>query len=582
MENLNLKLILSAVISFMISISTNCQDQVKVMSHFNKIMVTLNSSELIRSGNYGSEYESVSIDEQAQIPAGTYEGENPSICFNVVNQFMITEFSLWITFPGAKIPIYRDSVAISGDSISLSSSSSNRVYTVKGKFNNNLGIWDGSYYIWDKDPWGEILSKSGTWTAELSSANNQSELIFDAYKSDNIFMKFTGNEDYNKVMLLLINNTSDSIDLHLPEGVTTFTNPCDHERTYSFYTPKRIDINLLQQDEFILINQIGTTLIESGSCLFTDTHCRYHNFTTVFRSYYDPILDDTLQEIHAFNPDTSTLQQVKGHKNGYLLVLRNYDNKGMKSRYIYVDEAKDGEKYEKFTSDWRDSAFISLSSHDFIVEIDSNHKKLISLENPAIQITNTGVKGASSDIFTVIIDLDIIPPVLAIIDNQLYRPDLIEATSSEDGIIYLVPENTDKELGAIKAACIDSVLAYANSAVAISLTGLQNGNYWLYARDVSQNISEAIAFNILGVGIEEIISDQLRIYPNPFNDLLTIETQAGGKHIIEIISLDGRIIQNMTFAGRSCRADLSSLQQGVYQITIRSKDVVRTRKIVKF
>ncbi len=149
--------------------------------------------------------------------------------------------------------------------------------------------------------------------------------IFDAYDADKIFFKLIGNEDYNKVMLLMINNTAGSLDLYLPEGITTIRNPCTASTYYSFYLPERIDISLDQDEEFILINQIGNTLILSGSCLFTDVSCSYDNFTTVFPSYYDPILDATLQELLPFNPDTSTLQQVNGDNNGYLLIQRNYN-----------------------------------------------------------------------------------------------------------------------------------------------------------------------------------------------------------------------------------------------------------------
>ena len=158
-------------------------------------------------------------------------------------------------------------------------------------------------------------------------------VIFDAYNLNRIFLKLIGNEDYNKIMLLMIKNTTDSLNLYLPEGISTFRSPCSSSTTYSFYSPKRIDINLDQNEKFILINQIGTTLIGSGSALFTDTYCSYFNFSThyIYDSIYDPILDDDLQKLLPFNSDTSTLQQVYGDKNGYILIQRNYHSTGLNS-----------------------------------------------------------------------------------------------------------------------------------------------------------------------------------------------------------------------------------------------------------
>ena len=99
----------------------------------------------------------------------------------------------------------------------------------------------------------------------LKSSKAAPYLIFDAFDADKIFFKLIGNEDYNKVMLLLINNTAESIDLYLPEGNTTFRNPCTASTYYNFYLPHRIDISLDLDDKFILINQSGNTLILSGS-----------------------------------------------------------------------------------------------------------------------------------------------------------------------------------------------------------------------------------------------------------------------------------------------------------------------------
>jgi photosystem II stability/assembly factor-like uncharacterized protein len=178
------------------------------------------------------------------------------------------------------------------------------------------------------------------------------------------------------------------------------------------------------------------------------------------------------------------------------------------------------------------------------------------------------------------VSVDSIAPDLLAVDS-VYQTAFIEVTSSEDGIIYLVPENTNKDLTSIRGICLDSVAAITNSTVQISLSGLENGNYWLYARDGSDNISDHKDFILAGVGIANMYAGQIRVFPTPTRNLITIQVPQSGKYSIEIISLNGQEIQTRDFTGELYQLDLSPFQKGVYFITIRSKDMVTTRKIIK-
>ncbi|MFC2115150.1 T9SS type A sorting domain-containing protein [Bacteroidota bacterium] len=83
------------------------------------------------------------------------------------------------------------------------------------------------------------------------------------------------------------------------------------------------------------------------------------------------------------------------------------------------------------------------------------------------------------------------------------------------------------------------------------------------------------------VSIKNTIDPIISIYPNPIEDLLTIETYIPQHLSIEISSLNGQLIYSREMEGSSHQIDLSSLQRGVYFITVRSKDFVRTEKIIK-
>lgn len=74
---------------------------------------------------------------------------------------------------------------------------------------------------------------------------------------------------------------------------------------------------------------------------------------------------------------------------------------------------------------------------------------------------------------------------------------------------------------------------------------------------------------------------QPRCYPNPAINQITIEISIPGRHFIEIISLNGRLLDSKKVEGPTHQIDLSSFQRGLYFITVRSKDYVRTEKIIK-
>ena len=93
--------------------------------------------------------------------------------------------------------------------------------------------------------------------------------------------------------------------------------------------------------------------------------------------------------------------------------------------------------------------------------------------------------------------------------------------------------------------------------------------------------SPNVEFKYCSAGIEDYTSSGLTIYPNPTNSILTIDSEFPDHYSIRITSLNGQLIYSTVMEGNSFQIDLSSFQKGVYLITIRSKDFVTTRKIIK-
>ena len=76
-------------------------------------------------------------------------------------------------------------------------------------------------------------------------------------------------------------------------------------------------------------------------------------------------------------------------------------------------------------------------------------------------------------------------------------------------------------------------------------------------------------------------SPEIKLYPNPTTNILTIATDKSGQYSFEITSLKGHLIYKGEMEGPTHQIDLSSFPRGVYFVTIRSKVFVSTKKIIK-
>jgi hypothetical protein len=72
-----------------------------------------------------------------------------------------------------------------------------------------------------------------------------------------------------------------------------------------------------------------------------------------------------------------------------------------------------------------------------------------------------------------------------------------------------------------------------------------------------------------------------KIFPNPVIDIVTINTNDLSRWYVSITSLTGHLIANSEMQGPTHQVDLSSFEKGLYFITIRSRDYIRTEKIIK-
>lgn len=125
--------------------------------------------------------------------------------------------------------------------------------------------------------------------------------------------------------------------------------------------------------------------------------------------------------------------------------------------------------------------------------------------------------------------------------------------------------------------------------------GVSTSYSWI-AKETKLNVAE-LSFDSLGApknftwssipplttGIASADDTQIRVYPQPANDLLTVQMEDGGFTTLELLSLDGRTVRSITVLGRD-RLDVSvqGLAPGMYMLRLLpvNGSAVVTRKII--
>jgi hypothetical protein len=225
-----------------------------------------------------------------------------------------------------------------------------------------------------------------------------------------------------------------------------------------------------------------------------------------------------------------------------------------------------------------------------ISSIDNGDLITASLDGSLLSIEPDSFEGVSkihmiaSTNFTsrketiVIKNKDGIPPEIFL--DITYLPDSIFVQSTEDGTIYLVPEGIDNRPVAIKFFSILSMPVAANSPVTILLDTIDSGVYWLYAADSNENISEpAVLSTTHDIAIEE--NEKPKIYPNPANASIIIESDRLVQYNLDIRNINGQLVMSEKYKGPKNEIDISSLPKGFYIITIKSRQFFTTEKLIK-
>lgn len=85
---------------------------------------------------------------------------------------------------------------------------------------------------------------------------------------------------------------------------------------------------------------------------------------------------------------------------------------------------------------------------------------------------------------------------------------------------------------------------------------------------------------VITLGVNDLDLTKLKYYPNPVNDILSIEYQEDIKKI-EVFDLTGKLVKTESFDGMNVQLNLSSLSSGTYMISIHTEKQSQFVKVIK-
>jgi S-formylglutathione hydrolase len=175
------------------------------------------------------------------------------------------------------------------------------------------------------------------------------------------------------------------------------------------------------------------------------------------------------------------------------------------------------------------------------------------------------------------------PPNLTVENYTVPKGDSIRVTSNKDGKIYLVFSNTTPDR--IPNRTKDKSSVISGKQVSFATSKLIAGTvYWLFAVDTFGIHSDAYPVRVdFGINIEENSKEEVKIYPNPANNTISIITtgKSQGETLISIFSINGRLILRDKFQYQDrFEMDVSNVSKGIYLLRIQNTEGVETQKLV--
>jgi hypothetical protein len=152
------------------------------------------------------------------------------------------------------------------------------------------------------------------------------------------------------------------------------------------------------------------------------------------------------------------------------------------------------------------------------------------------------------------------------------------------GFSTQVDENQEYiiSLGTVEGDLINQASVYLKDNLLNTITNLSETDYSFTSNQGNQFNRFLIVFEDEFLGNNEFHSETISLYPNPTQNLLTINSPLISMTSIEIFDLSGRKVENTELVNQhSYHLDMSRLKSAVYLVKINTEKGTITKRVIK-
>ncbi len=111
---------------------------------------------------------------------------------------------------------------------------------------------------------------------------------------------------------------------------------------------------------------------------------------------------------------------------------------------------------------------------------------------------------------------------------------------------------------------------------------LSKDNYFVDSGSVSLSMDTTLTLHMsVETGVYSHFKNEIKIYPNPINDVLSIDLNKGSMAKFEVLSISGKTLLSGNVTEGKKTIELGGLLPGIYLVKILVKEEVATAKIIK-
>ncbi len=270
-----------------------------------------------------------------------------------------------------------------------------------------------------------------------------------------------------------------------------------------------------------------------------------------FDNHVDIISDRQIWLNDTENPGNFIMQDFEMTASTHDLAVDDINNDGLPDIYL-----------GRFSSDNGDQVFIYNQPQYINVETTLCFGDSIFLENAWQTLPGTFVANAGCD-------------TLANITLLFYDEINTEVTFA-DGTLTALAEGAEYQW----LDC-DAGFETIPEQAAQSFTPDATGNY---AVEITENgicTDTSACYYVLVSNVFEKTTETIAVYPNPANDVLTVDLNHNNGGNLKMTDFTGKIIINTTFQGSKFNLDISQFPSGIYNLNVQAGEESLNKKIIK-